>query len=264
MEKRKIQRIVGILVVISLVIVVLPLLFGENSTPLQAKTLPVPEMNNNPVEQTFNPQDFDLPLAVDNPLFAENNDSTKLVSDNTAVMSDANNQAQPSVPAQVQQPTSLPLSNQQNTLPTNNDQNMATQAAPIQAGTPNTEPAKIPQPSSLNNKTRAMPTTMAAMDNTTQPQPKKKHHHQTWGASNTHGWVVQMGSFKSKTNAMRLTDKLRGAGFKAFTYEVKGSNGLRTRVFIGPESNRTLAEAVSNRVNKRLNMRGYIVAYKPA
>ncbi|MES2218548.1 MAG: SPOR domain-containing protein, partial [Pseudomonadota bacterium] len=46
-------------------------------------------------------------------------------------------------------------------------------------------------------------------------------------------WIVQLGSFKNKLNAERLTNSLRAKGYKAFTLETK-SNG-QTRVCVGPE-----------------------------
>jgi cell division septation protein DedD len=74
-------------------------------------------------------------------------------------------------------------------------------------------------------------------------------------------WVVQMGSFKSKDNAVHLTNRLRAKGYKAFTYETK-SNG-QTRVYVGPEFKQATATILVYRIQKEIDMQGVIVSYNP-
>lgn len=74
-------------------------------------------------------------------------------------------------------------------------------------------------------------------------------------------WVVQMGSFRDKTNAMRLTNSLRAKGYKAFTVETK-SNG-QTRVYVGPELKRGNAKTLATKINGDVNLQGIIVPYQP-
>jgi DedD protein len=74
-------------------------------------------------------------------------------------------------------------------------------------------------------------------------------------------WVVQMGSFKSKDNAIHLTNRLRAKGYKAFTYETK-SNG-QTRVYVGPEFKQATAAVLVNRIQHEIDMQGVIVSYNP-
>jgi DedD protein len=74
-------------------------------------------------------------------------------------------------------------------------------------------------------------------------------------------WVVQMGSFRNKGNAIRLTNALRAKGYKAFTYETK-SNG-QTRVYVGPEFKQASASVLVNRIQEEIDMQGVIVAYNP-
>jgi DedD protein len=74
-------------------------------------------------------------------------------------------------------------------------------------------------------------------------------------------WVVQMGSFRSKVNAERLTNALRAKGYKAFTYETK-SNG-QTRVYIGPEFKQGNAALVASRIQSDMKMHGIIISYQP-
>lgn len=77
-------------------------------------------------------------------------------------------------------------------------------------------------------------------------------------------WVVQMGNFKDKSNARRLADKLRNAGYKAFTKEIKSAKGnVSTRVYIGPEFKQAVALQLSNKVEQEMKMHGIVVSIKP-
>lgn len=72
-------------------------------------------------------------------------------------------------------------------------------------------------------------------------------------------WVVQMGSFKDKNNARRLVDRLRKAGYQAFSQQIH----QQTRVYIGPEFKQTAAAKLSATVAQNLAMRGIVVMYSP-
>jgi cell division septation protein DedD len=77
-------------------------------------------------------------------------------------------------------------------------------------------------------------------------------------------WVVQMGTFKDKNNARRLADKLRNAGYKAFTKEITSVKGnVSTRVYIGPEFKEASALQLSNKVEKEMKMQGIVITIKP-
>jgi cell division septation protein DedD len=81
---------------------------------------------------------------------------------------------------------------------------------------------------------------------------------------NSTAWAVQMGNFKDKNNARRLADKLRNAGYKAFTKEIKSAKGsISTRVYIGPEFKQTAALQISNKVEQDMKMHGIVVSIKP-
>lgn len=76
-------------------------------------------------------------------------------------------------------------------------------------------------------------------------------------------WAVQLGSFKDKNNAKNLADKLRAAGYKAFTREVKSQKGTQTRVYIGPESQQASAAKLSTQLEQEMKLHGFVVMYKP-
>jgi cell division septation protein DedD len=74
-------------------------------------------------------------------------------------------------------------------------------------------------------------------------------------------WIVQLGSFKNKLNAERLTNSLRAKGYKAFTLETK-SNG-QTRVCVGPEFKQMAAATLASKIQSDINMHGIIMTYQP-
>ncbi|QID18181.1 SPOR domain-containing protein [Nitrogeniibacter mangrovi] len=58
------------------------------------------------------------------------------------------------------------------------------------------------------------------------------------------GFVVQVGAFANAGSAAALAEKIRQAGFKAYTRKV----GSTTRVRVGPYENRNEAESVADRM----------------
>lgn len=55
---------------------------------------------------------------------------------------------------------------------------------------------------------------------------------------NNVAWVIQLGSFKNKANALRLVNELRASGYRAFIKQIPATFGQSTRVFVGPEKKR--------------------------
>jgi len=71
-------------------------------------------------------------------------------------------------------------------------------------------------------------------------------------------WVVQLGSFRVKPNAVRLTNRLRAQGFNAFMKEI----GKSTRVYVGPED-KPQALALSRKLEEKTTIHGILVNFKP-
>lgn len=75
-------------------------------------------------------------------------------------------------------------------------------------------------------------------------------------------WVVQLASFTTKGNARALQKKLKGLGFSTFSRDMKNAQGIRfTRVFAGPENKRQNAERLAARLQKASHVKGIIVRY---
>lgn len=76
-------------------------------------------------------------------------------------------------------------------------------------------------------------------------------------------WVIQLGSFKNKANALRLVNQLRASGYRAFIQQVSNTAGQNTRVYVGPENKIQSARALADRLQSDLHMRGIVISYQP-
>jgi DedD protein len=74
-------------------------------------------------------------------------------------------------------------------------------------------------------------------------------------------WVVQVGSFQNKANALGLQDRLRKAGFDGFVERVQLDSGVRYRVRVGPELERENAENLLARLESELKLGGQVMSH---
>jgi len=289
MEQKKIQRIIGILVVIALVAIVMPLLFGKNDFPVQEaaniKAPPFPDQQQttdttvasdssstetqvtaavSPVDTTQDSmQQNNLPVSSANqttvaattnttgaeaklpepPALAAVSDEKKAVD---AVPS--NNKPAPAIGSIIYEPAATTT-----VVPTTAE--ASTDASPLikkaeDQNKPNSTPAKV-KPAIVKQKN-------------THPQLTVVHVKTASVATSKTAWVVQVGNFAVKKNAIHLVNTLRAAGYKAFMHDVKSASGkMNTRVYIGPEFQQVLAAKLSNQIHHHLNLQGFVVSYKP-
>lgn len=74
-------------------------------------------------------------------------------------------------------------------------------------------------------------------------------------------WVVQMGSFSSEQNALRLRDRLREAKFVTQVEKVQINGKTHFRVRVGPYLERTDAERDQKKLAQSLDLKGRVLAY---
>jgi cell division septation protein DedD len=72
------------------------------------------------------------------------------------------------------------------------------------------------------------------------------------------GFAVQVGAFAAAAEATALRDRLRSAGFNAFTESVKTDKGTLTRVRVGPAMNRAEADALKAQVKAKSGIDGIV------
>ncbi|MBS0192924.1 MAG: SPOR domain-containing protein [Proteobacteria bacterium] len=80
-------------------------------------------------------------------------------------------------------------------------------------------------------------------------------------AAAARGYAVQVSAFALETQANALRDKLRGAGFVAYSEKVTTESGVRWRVRAGPEADRAAADKLRADLAVKMKLDGMVVAY---
>lgn len=273
MEKKTTQRIIGILVAVSFVIILLPLLFNKNDAATQSASIkapPFPDQQAAPASSTVT-----ITQEMANAINGEKVPAEPIAKPeaNQQVALANTSPVPPQVAAAAEQQPAAPVA-------TTAD---ATQApiAPLPAEA-QAEPVKAIEtqesaaPAIAEKTEEAKPAkTPAKKVHTAHAAKIKKHEHHEHQKTHAHAhksisnlkktaWAVQLGSFKDKNNARRLADRLRAGGYKAFMHDVKSARGnLQTRVYIGPELKQASASKLSTKLEQQMNLHGLVVVYKP-
>ena len=82
-------------------------------------------------------------------------------------------------------------------------------------------------------------------------------------AINQEAWVIQLGSFKHKTNVAELVTKLKRNGYTVFTKPIKTKQGTLTKVFVGPELIEASLAKKLPALKKLTNVQGKIARFQP-
>ena len=128
------------------------------------------------------------------------------------------------------------------------------------------EPAKAttqptPPPPTPTQPAPAKPAPAAAAATTPKPAPAQaaevpKPAPQPAAAGT--GFAVQVGAFGNAAEATRLRDRLRAAGFTAFTETVSSDKGPLTRVRVGPVLTRAEADRLRSQVSAKAGVSGMV------
>ncbi|RNF75261.1 SPOR domain-containing protein [Marinomonas rhizomae] len=70
-------------------------------------------------------------------------------------------------------------------------------------------------------------------------------------------WTLQIATFKSKDNSVRLVEKLKGAKYEAYSLT---TNSLY-KVYVGPEFKRETSERMREEIKKKFSLNGIVVKY---
>lgn len=118
-------------------------------------------------------------------------------------------------------------------------------------------PDRIIETPSVPSGAPAIPATTPAT-----PAPPSPQTETTPGPGMAVSWVVQLGSFSDEKNALTLRDKLRAKGYAAFVERVHEANAATLRVRVGPEVERSRAEALAKRLDQEQHLKGVVLRYK--
>lgn len=252
MEKKKLYRVAGILILVALVIVILPLLTGKNDLPFN-RTLSVeappfpgsasgstPETSSQPEHTAPTPVAPRLPEVIKHPTATENIKSgpaADTISGSTALANSANKDepTYPVNPASNEQPAIVMPSSSDTTVGSNQKQNLSHNQA---------------QEAGSSEQTTAQHEKLTAKKTSTQPGHSV--------------WAVQMGHFHIHRNAVRLANQLRSLGFKAYTRQIVSKTGhVSTRVYVGPEVTEASAQKLTARIHEQMKLTGIVVPVEP-
>lgn len=75
------------------------------------------------------------------------------------------------------------------------------------------------------------------------------------------GWVVQLGVFRHEKNVRELLDKLKNAGYRAFSRPIQTRSGELTKVFVGPDLKKEQLEHALPHLNELTNLQGRITPF---
>ncbi len=71
---------------------------------------------------------------------------------------------------------------------------------------------------------------------------------------------IQLASFRTQSDAMRVQQQLSQAGFPALIYKVDlGSKGLWYRIYAGPYHSKSAAEADQKKIGKKIKLKGFLI-----
>jgi len=138
----------------------------------------------------------------------------------------------------------------------------ATSSTPIATAKPApptpAKPAATPPVKTPAEKTPAAPVAAAASPKpaTTTPAPAPGTAKPP-AASGT-GFAVQLAAYSKASDATALRDRLRAAGFSAFTESVATDKGALTRVRVGPVASRDDAQQLQAQVKAKLGLDGIV------
>jgi cell division septation protein DedD len=258
MDPKKTQRIIGILVVIALVIIIFPLLFGKNETPSQMTMQKAPP-----------PLSEEVPSTT----LAQNNETSSLPTQDETLQPVANTEEKgtditPAIAQDVNASTEMEAKSIKTIeAPSMNNGQQAVVVVPSSkdtAATSSDNADKVKSISAEMNQQEVTPSTEEEVKPVVHPSLKTVHAKKEPQKINGH-WAVQLGSFNQKTNAHHLADKLREAGFKVFVREIKSAKGkVSTRVYVGPEAQHASAAKLSEKIEQKMNLHGIVVTYRPA
>lgn len=76
-------------------------------------------------------------------------------------------------------------------------------------------------------------------------------------------FVIQLGSFSNHKNALKLVEKLKGAGYKAYLKVVTSNGKTVSRVLVGPQLKRQQSQSKIKPLNKLSGLQSIILVYDP-
>ena len=75
-------------------------------------------------------------------------------------------------------------------------------------------------------------------------------------------WSIQLGSFKSRDNAINLRATLRDQNYRTYILHARTNEGEVYRVFVGPMVSKGALAELGEEIEGKLQLKGRIVRYR--
>jgi cell division septation protein DedD len=136
-------------------------------------------------------------------------------------------------------------------------------ATPVKPSTSAPAPAPAPKPTATPGKPAAPASSSASKPTagTMDISAASAKPATPSAAAAGRGYVVQLVAFRSQEEALGLRDKLRAAGYTAFSEKVVTESATLYRVRVGPEADRDGADRLRAEVSAKFGLNGIVVAY---
>ena len=115
----------------------------------------------------------------------------------------------------------------------------------------------------------AIPTNSAAQSGAAQPSEQTPQESQEIASGPAldelglpEGWSVRLGVFSNTENAENLTQRLLSAGYRAYSREMPGAQGIVTGVFVGPQVERIEANLLKEQLQDEFQLAGLVVRFE--
>ena len=73
--------------------------------------------------------------------------------------------------------------------------------------------------------------------------------------------MIQLGSFRHQKNVKQLLDKLEDAGYRAFSKPIVTSSGPLTKVFVGPNLDKSTLETAIPHLQELTGLKGKVTTF---
>lgn len=220
------NRLVGTIIVAAAIIIFLPDLLDGKKTSNQTDFDAIPKaptFTGKMTKNTFPENDL---IAKEKETVFNEEAKDELLSGNSSVTSQGEN-------------TILPVEN-------NDISSEKTKVTPA---------IKVKQIASSSNNEKVKQSTSAINKPQLGQQPPK--------AMNKEAWVIQLGSFKHKSNVAELVEKLKSNGYIVFTKPIQTKKGTLTKVFVGPELLKSSLSKKIPALKKLTNVQGKVARFYP-
>lgn len=223
------QRIIGALVLVSLAVIFVPMVFDEPHSERTSTTIKIPEEPPFP-EVTAPESDREEPPAYSEPR-----------------------------PDNAQQPSMA--SEDSGEAP---DYRLVEEDAEPFSGAPESEVAQESESAKTNAPApRDEPEEQVATEPKPEPEPRassqsKESESAEFTRSLDGAYVVQLGSFGNADNARRLRDQVRDKGYGSHLQKVERGDTTLTRVFSGPFSSKSDAEAAKRDLDESFSLNSLV------